>query len=207
METDFKVGAHRRKADCCLDVLRVGPATTEQLIGTVGHRFSTYIDQLRKRGYEIETVDLKDGTGNWSHRITGYPPVERVRVTPEMQSAYYDGDHWRAVRRDRLEFDNNRCCHCHCPVPPLQVHHWRYDLFAEKRADLMTLCEPCHQDIHATENVNVHFPRFVDAEIAERLQALAGITGVTRQAERPEPARWPRNTLFDESDVMVRPPR
>lgn len=125
------------------------------------HRYSAKVNQLRNRGWHI------DGTDG-IYRIVGGGETQ-VAVTQEMQDRYYLTDHWRAKRLERLEHDGFRCVQCKCRTD-LHVHHWAYDLFDEAIEDLTTYCKTCHERMHEYGNVNVHFPRYVTAEIAGRLK-------------------------------------
>ena len=125
------------------------------------HRFSGPVNKLRDRGWHIVCTDNV-------YRVVG-GGEGRVRVTDAMKAAYYLTDHWRAKRLERLEFDGFRCTQCKCRTD-LHVHHWAYDLFDEAIEDLSTFCKTCHERMHEYGNVNVHFPRYVTAEIAGRLK-------------------------------------
>lgn len=153
-------------ADFVLNALRIGEQTTLSL--KEEHRFSTGVNMLRKRGYEINSE--RDGPG-CRYALISEPPIERVKVTKAMQAGYYDSSHWAEKRKERREFDGNKCCWCGTSNETLHVHHWKYDLFAEEITDLMTLCVPCHDKIHAAIRKSmVHFPEYVDAATAALLK-------------------------------------
>lgn len=128
----------------------------------ITHRFSASILNLRERGHRIINRRCDDESFEWLYE--GYEP--RAAVKEDEQSAYYHSPHWRAKRQERLAFDNYRCCQCHSTTD-LHVHHWRYDLFAERLEDLTTLCKVCHAKVH--DELPIHFPRFVSWSIKEKL--------------------------------------
>lgn len=126
------------------------------------HRFSACFHTLRSDGHEIAMRKAEGGGFEWLWvSFTPRPPV-----TDEDKDAYYLSDHWKQKRKERLDFDGWQCCWCKTR-DDLQVHHWRYELFAESIGDLMTLCDTCHEYMH--ELTQVHFPRTVSQEIKQRL--------------------------------------
>lgn len=153
----------RGRADETLAMLMDGPKTTIELL-TLGPRPAAYIGTLKQRGYDIRTTRTTDNVALYT--LCGHSPT--VEVTPEMQAAYYETEHWRQTRMKRLMFDTFFCCHCR-NTAELNVHHWHYDLFNEDIADLATLCRTCHLRIHEYANVQIHFPRSVTPELAARL--------------------------------------
>jgi len=63
---------------------------------------------------------------------------------------YLRGPEWRARRRERLSFAGNRCELCNVEAE-LHVHHRTYERIGrEELSDLITLCEGCHGNFHAT---------------------------------------------------------
>ncbi len=150
------------QASRTLELLEVGPRTTIELFA-VGPRPAAYVRQLRLMGYIIHS-EITGKVATYS--LLGQ--VEMVEVTDAMQSRYYETEHWKRTRRSRLDFDACACRLCGS-AHELQVHHWRYDLFAEQLCDLLTVCRTCHLQLHSYENVHCHFPRYVLPEIAERL--------------------------------------
>ena len=128
----------------------------------ITHRFSACIHTLRLDGHVIDMRKVDGGGFEWVWlSCTPRPPV-----TDEDKEAYYLSDHWKQKRKERLDFDGWQCCWCKTR-DDLQVHHWRYELFAERVIDLMTLCDTCHEYMH--ELTQVHFPRTVSQEIKQRL--------------------------------------
>ena len=146
-----------------LGMLRDRPHYSNEL-AEVTHRFSACIHNLREAGHRI-TVDQ-------DKRHTWHGCDELVRVTDEMKAAYYETRHWKNTRANRLAVDDYQCCHCH-GRDTLHVHHWYYELFAERVEDLMTLCQNCHEAMHKNDAIKVHFPHFVTAEIAKRIADTA----------------------------------
>ena len=62
--------------------------------------------------------------------------------------AYLQGEHWKLMRRLRLEVDNEQCAVCGSKNY-LNVHHKTYErIGVEKLADLITLCRECHAKYH-----------------------------------------------------------
>ena len=72
--------------------------------------------------------------------------------------AYLQGEHWKLMRRLRLEVDNEQCAVCGTKNY-LNVHHKTYErIGVEKLADLITLCRECHAKYHdklETGNFNI----------------------------------------------------
>ena len=61
---------------------------------------------------------------------------------------YLQGEHWKLMRRLRLEVDSEQCAVCGSRNQ-LNVHHKTYDrIGAEKLSDLITLCQECHAKYH-----------------------------------------------------------
>jgi DNA-directed RNA polymerase subunit RPC12/RpoP len=148
-----------------LEMLRIRPRTSSELCA-VTHRFSACIGALRKlRGYVIAGEKLEGGDYVWT--LQGEDGT--VEVTDEMKAAYYETPHWITTRMQRRELDHYKCVQCVEQVG-IEVHHWRYELFAEQMRDLATLCRDCHVRIHENELIKVHFPHRVTREIAEQLR-------------------------------------
>ncbi len=146
-----------------LEMLQAGPVSSTDLI-KVTHRFSACINNLRDRGWQIRVDKQDDGTS--MHTLVAYVPV--AEVTEAMQEAYYQTQHWKLKRNERMQHDEYRCCHCRSREL-LQVHHWVYELFAESLEDLVTLCDKCHGRIHEYDCVKLHFPKYVTPEVAQRM--------------------------------------
>lgn len=161
--TEDQRAKSRSKADEVLRLLQQGPASRNELL-RLSHRFSTSIHQLREKGHVIDIESREKGNDVYHWRR--YTPM--VEVTESMKSCYYQTQHWKNTRLQRLALDGYRCCHCRSTTA-IQVHHWHYELFSEDLADLTTLCEVCHMKIHENTNVTIHFPRFVTPDIAARM--------------------------------------
>ena len=67
---------------------------------------------------------------------------------------YYRTEHWKAIREERLEYDNYTCTECSQTRDDgvtLQVHHYPHSyrvLGHETMADLVTRCRKCHHDLY-----------------------------------------------------------
>lgn len=148
-----------------LERLKAGPLSTFEA-ERLHHRGQATIGALRDEGHQIELIKIDEVD---HYRYCGYEP--RIKVTPEMQEAYYFSVHWKEASRQRREIDGYHCQRCKSNQE-LEVHHWRYELFHENvERDLITFCATCHQDVHecASGSKGMHFPRWVDAETAARL--------------------------------------
>lgn len=62
---------------------------------------------------------------------------------------YLQSDTWKQKRKERLEYDDNKCTCCNSDEN-LQVHHITYErgLGNEEKEDLITLCKECHMKLH-----------------------------------------------------------
>jgi len=75
--------------------------------------------------------------------------------------AYLQSDAWRAKRETAKARDGHRCTMCGSSER-LVVHHLTYDrIFEEDLADLVTLCDDCHQSVHAKRKAAVSDSRFM----------------------------------------------
>ncbi len=164
--TDEEQERARNHSDSILFMLARGSVSSTELLN-VTHRFSACIHSLRKRGYQIDVVKMDDGTS--LHTLLGCNPTKAV--TDDLKLAYYASSHWEQTRRQRLEFDEWKCCHCRSRTS-LQVHHWAYELFAESLEDLSTLCRTCHERIHQYSTVKLSFPSHVSCDVFRKLQEL-----------------------------------
>ena len=143
---------------------------TSELVTRVSHRFSTSMQTLRDRGYVIDKRRVPGKA--YEYRVIGFDAT--LAVTKKMESSYYTTQHWRMKASERRAFDGNRCCMCGSHEE-LTVHHWRYDLFAERLCDIMTLCRGCHDGIHANASITIRFPKRVAMAIANQLKAEANV--------------------------------
>jgi hypothetical protein len=138
-----------------------------------GTRLAPSIDILRNGwGFEI----LGDGSSTnpyWMPNANASPTM--VRTTQTIQDAYYESDHWCAIRQQRWQFDNHRCVLCvdSCR-DELQCHHIIYNLFSENLDELMTVCRHHHKLIHDRDRGGcfLKFPTGVETLMAERLLGL-----------------------------------
>ncbi len=129
-----------------------------------GARLAPHVNELiHAWGFSISG----DGTPSRPYTLRGRDR-DWVKVTPELQAAYYRTAHWRKLRNARLAFDDHQCVRCH-GRDDLQVHHWTYDLFRERLRDLATLCSSCHAATHAQRGIRIAFPKGVDRAAAERI--------------------------------------
>lgn len=129
------------------------------------------VRELRDYGFEYQCRRSRGSTTAF-YRLTSYDRQKRVRVTDKLKNAYYATRHWRETRQKRREFDQHQCTLCH-RKERLQVHHWKYDLFAEHLRHLQTLCDRCHVGpggIHSIcEGAGVGWPKFVTEEIRDKI--------------------------------------
>jgi len=60
---------------------------------------------------------------------------------------YLQTTNWTAIRKTTLLRDNDKCVICNKKAQ--QVHHLTYDNVGfEKQEDLISVCKPCHEEIH-----------------------------------------------------------
>jgi hypothetical protein len=127
-----------------------------------GSRLAPIVEQLRNaHGFHIEG----DGSVKSPYRMGDVRQRPTLaRVTPEMKAAYYGLPHWINVRESRLERDGRMCVLCDW-ASELRCHHVTYEnLFAEPISDLMTVCETCHDRLHA--HCRLKFPSGVSVQYA-----------------------------------------
>jgi len=148
-----------------LQRLSLAPLTTfdaERLV----HRGQATIGSLRQDGHVIDLEKI-DGVDCYVYR--GKRTL--IKVEPSLQELYYQTRHWHSVSAQRREKDSFTCQQCGSGED-LNVHHWRYRLFEESVLhDLMTLCRDCHRSVHeAVKGSQLHFPRTITEELAERIR-------------------------------------
>lgn len=69
-------------------------------------------------------------------------------MNKEEYAQYLDSNHWKSLRRKRLEASGYRCDQCGSGFN-LQVHHLRYrNIYDVLVSDLQTLCSYCHEKKH-----------------------------------------------------------
>lgn len=134
-----------------------------------GARLAPAIEILRN-GYGFQIA----GNGSVKKPYRLVDPKQwptKVRTTDEIESAYYESEHWKGengVRSQRWEYDGYKCVLCTGKNDePIQCHHIVYNLFSESLDELMTVCEWHHKLIH--ENSRIGFPIGVSLSIADRL--------------------------------------
>ena len=77
-----------------------------------------------------------------------YQDIHELRTMDYRE--YLKTDHWKKVRRLRLEIDGHRCVDCKAGER-LEIHHKIYDhrgCEQDHLGDLVTLCRDCHQGRH-----------------------------------------------------------
>ena len=87
-------------------------------------------------------------------------------------SHYMNSKKWKALRKQRMKIDSNRCVLCKTKKD-LLVHHLTYDnLYHEKMEDLMTLCKKrCHNKIHKISPPK-EVPDFVKRDALEKVYEI-----------------------------------
>jgi hypothetical protein len=72
-------------------------------------------------------------------------------MTKSEYQAYLESDHWKSLRRQKLEQSGYKCSKCGSPCN-LQVHHLRYrSIYNVKLSDLEVLCQYHHLKQHGIE--------------------------------------------------------
>lgn len=103
-------------------------------------------------------------------RLAGYPSYE----------TYLTSEHWLEFRQQHLQ---KTCFCCKGTHWKMCLHHLTYErLNCEKPSDVVTLCEPCHEEVHAickrgTALANAHIK-------------LANLNGNLVKVEHVEKANW-----------------
>lgn len=159
---------HGRAAEkLMLDTLRRGPISTTAAEADVGvHRGQQVIGTLRASGIRIDTVRI---SGVLCYVLRD-PTATLVKVPRSTHTQYCSLTHWKNVAADRKQFDGHRCVQCHS-ADKLEVHHWRYELFAEDVVrDLCTLCSRCHHQMtECLKGSGCHFPTHLTQELKDRI--------------------------------------
>lgn len=71
--------------------------------------------------------------------------------TRDAYQLYLASPAWAATRAQRLDIDGHRCQGC-TATDSLHVHHLTYERFGnEWMTDLVTVCQQCHDLIHARQ--------------------------------------------------------
>lgn len=144
-----------------LSCLKTGPLGTSY-VESRWHRGQAAIGRLRDEGHIIHTKQR-------TYVYEGFQPG-RVKVTRDLQELYYRTTHWKQTALARKQIDGFACTRCGS-TSELETHHWTYNLFNESMDELETFCRGCHEWIHElVKGSSVHFPRYVDAKIADRIR-------------------------------------
>lgn len=133
-------------------------------------------EQIKENLFELELLDKKRS--------------EKVRSSKEYEE-YIKSNEWQETRQRIFKRDNYRCVKCGASKN-LQVHHITYEnLGVEKDADLVTLCEKCHNGTHnpttldylllACANAYTVYDNSTDE--AEKAKAKLAISVISKAAE------------------------
>lgn len=72
----------------------------------------------------------------------------------ELYRRYLRTPHWRKKRYEAMKRDGFKCCKC-WSREKITVHHLTYaNLGNEQPADLKTLCDPCHSQMHGRSPIH-----------------------------------------------------
>ena len=82
------------------------------------------------------------------------PPIgmegTKARIYSIDYAEYRKSPQWNARRKAVLKRDNYTCQQCKDTDIPLDVHHTTYERIGdEDLSDLVSVCRPCHDEIHA----------------------------------------------------------
>lgn len=149
-----------------LVMLRGGALLTkreyERAVGD-GSRLAPIVEQLRNaHGFSIKGHGTLDKPYELEDKLQ-LPTL--ARVTPDMQRAYYETDHWLETREKRFELDGYKC-RVSFSEEDLRCHHLSYaNLFREPMTDLLTVCEQIHDKIH--RSCRLKFPSGLVPHLAE----------------------------------------
>jgi len=89
-----------------------------------------------------------------AYKTSGYP--DSYRWLHDMPyDRYLRSDHWQFTRRRALLRAGSQCQLCEA-TSRLDVHHLTYDRRGrEREADIIVLCHPCHEWVHANPHREV----------------------------------------------------
>lgn len=94
--------------------------------------------QIAENLFELELIDQER--------------AKKIKSSKEY-SEYIKSKEWQETRQRIFKRDNYKCQKCGA-AKNLSVHHITYEnLGEEKDADLVTLCESCHEDVHYADNL------------------------------------------------------
>jgi hypothetical protein len=142
--------------------MRSGQRITKKSYERDGSRLAPSVEQLRNaHGFTIEG----HGTVERPYYMTDVKQRPTLaRTTPEMKVAYYATPWWNEVRIRRLQRDAFQCVLCGFH-DDLRCHHVSYaNLFCEQLHDLMTVCDRCHDRVHA--HCGLKFPSGISIKYA-----------------------------------------
>jgi 5-methylcytosine-specific restriction endonuclease McrA len=99
---------------------------------------------------------------------------------------YLQTEHWQQTRERALDRAEHHCQICHC-IERLEVHHNTYtNLGHERDADLVVLCDRCHELFHDSKKVDADFARW-DMQLQDELDRgvpyVEAILNVLRRQE------------------------
>jgi 5-methylcytosine-specific restriction endonuclease McrA len=124
------------------------------------HERKTKVSKLFK-GNEIEICFWGECSHDWKvifsfHKGNTYVHYEKIQkisplqVSPqEKYKEYLQSDNWKKLTARKRKSAKNKCQLCNDGEKTLHVHHRTYEnLYKEKLADLIVLCEKCHRKFH-----------------------------------------------------------
>ena len=125
---------------------------------------------------------------------------------------FIQGAVWRALRTKRLKLDNYHCRKCNAQES-LHVHHRTYIRFGgdELLSDLVTLCESCHDRLHAMHkshrylSLEIISSKFLGEHIRKHRGQLRDplVTVGIQGAARPYGINYPNRTHPLESSELA----
>jgi CRISPR system Cascade subunit CasD len=121
---------------------------TEQLDAVVEHRPGSPPPDTARMVYDVpRTLRYPSHGPRWvvpmkvSAPRVASPRISRIQ--PGRARVDYTSDQWKAIRKERLAYDNELCVFCKSPAE--EVHHVTYENAGrETLADLRSLCRICH---------------------------------------------------------------
>jgi len=185
---------HESHIDQVAELLRRGALTKLYFENRhKGSRLAPAIERLRNElNWEIEGHGTQDDPYRLINEGLDTSELLDAKLQKIARERYWQTRHWIAVREKRLRTDDYRCSRCKSEEE-LQVHHWKYELFAESNEDLMTLCRSCHEWIHKQKGIRIAFPR-VTREIKFRIDSQID------EPVRMEPREHVQGVLFEEKN-------
>ncbi len=82
---------------------------------------------------------------------------------------YLESDHWRCLRKAKLEFAGYQCNRCRSMID-LHVHHvyYRRSWYQCQLCDLEVLCKACHERVHKIQCKKMEKVRYRNAKAFSR---------------------------------------